>query len=400
MKLHANLLAAVNLGLTYILLNGKQADTVVEELLVSNKKWGKRDRNFIAENIYNVIRYKRLYEYCAETDEYDENYIAKLVLTKLILEKADPSVDLLTAAQIDEDKVKLHAVEAAGIRKIAESIPDWLDELGEQELGSQWGTELHALNQQATLSLRVNTIRNSVAQLKTLLNAEGIEYTEVPYAPNAIVLAKRKSLKNLPAYKEGMFEIQDVSSQLVAPMLQLKQGLTVVDACAGAGGKTLHMAQIMNNNGTLIAMDVSEHKLTELQVRAKRAGVSILNTYLAGENTVTSLHEKADRLLLDVPCSGTGVLRRKPDAKWKLSPEFMDEVKAQQRELLDNYSTIVKPGGLMIYSTCSIFPSENEGQIAAFIERQQGRFKLVEDKKVSPAESGFDGFYIALLKRI
>jgi len=400
MKLHANLLAAVNTGLTDILLNGKQADTVVEELLVSNKKWGKRDRNFIAENIYNVIRYKRLYEYCVETDEYDENYITKLVLAKLILEKADPSVDLLTAAQIDEDKVKLRAVDAAGIRKIAESIPDWLDELGEREVGSQWGAELHALNQQAALSLRVNTIRNSAAQLKTLLTSENIEYTEVPYAPNAIVLAKRKSLKNLPAYKDGMFEIQDVSSQLVAPMLQLKQGLTVVDACAGAGGKTLHMAQVMNNSGTLIAMDVSEHKLTELQVRAKRAGVSILNTYLAGENTVISLHEKADRLLLDVPCSGTGVLRRKPDAKWKLSPEFMEEVKAQQRELLDNYSTIVKPGGLMIYSTCSIFPSENEGQIAAFIERQQGRFKLVEEKKVSPAESGFDGFYIALLKRV
>jgi 16S rRNA (cytosine967-C5)-methyltransferase len=175
--------------------------------------------------------------------------------------------------------------------------------------------------------------------------------------------------------------------------------MRVIDACAGAGGKSLHLAAIMKNKGRIIAMDVESHKLEELKKRARRAGVDNLETRLIeSSKTIKRLENAADRLLLDVPCSGLGVLKRNPDAKWKLSPEFVSNVRELQQHILTDYSMMLKPGGIMVYSTCSILPSENGKQVEGFIQSNKDKFELMDEKTCWPSE-GFDGFYMARIKK-
>jgi 16S rRNA (cytosine967-C5)-methyltransferase len=203
------------------------------------------------------------------------------------------------------------------------------------------------------------------------------------------------------AFKAGLFEVQDASSQLVAAALAVEPGMRVIDACAGAGGKALHLAALMENKGKILAMDVEEWKLQQTKLRARRDGVSIIEPKaIEGTKTIKRLKESADRLLLDVPCSGLGVLRRNPDTKWKLSLDSIQKVQETQQEILQSYPSMLKPGGQMVYATCSILPSENELQVKKFLESEAGKnFELIEDKKVLAQESGFDGFYIARLMK-
>ena len=176
-----------------------------------------------------------------------------------------------------------------------------------------------------------------------------------------------------------MFEVQDASSQKVAALLDPRPGMRVVDACAGAGGKTLHISALMEGKGTITAMDIFSGKLEELKKRARRAGASnITPKVIEGSKTIKRMKESADRLLLDVPCSGLGVLRRNPDAKWKLTPEFIDSVTQTQAEILSSYSAMLKPGGRMVYSTCSVLPRENGMQVARFLTENSG-YKLLEE---------------------
>ena len=179
----------------------------------------------------------------------------------------------------------------------------------------------------------------------------------------------------------------------------MQPGQWVVDTCAGAGGKTLHLASKMENKGRVIAMDIYEHKLLELKKRAKRAGVHTIETrVIKGSKSIKKLKQKADRVLIDAPCSGLGVIKRNPDSKWKLEPEFLDRIRTTQHDLLDLYSGMVKPGGKLVYATCSILPSENQNQVKRFLTDHK-EFQLIKDKKVLPSVSGYDGFYMALLQR-
>jgi 16S rRNA (cytosine967-C5)-methyltransferase len=235
--------------------------------------------------------------------------------------------------------------------------------------------------------------------LKGRLAEAGWESEETPLAPDALVLKKRGNIFQTQLIKDGQFEVQDAGSQCIAPFLQAEPGMWVVDACAGAGGKALHLAALMKNKGRIIALDTEDWKLEELSRRARRNGVHIVQPRpIESSKTIKRLHGAADRLLLDVPCSGLGVLRRNPDAKWKLSPEFLENVKVAQEGILENYSKILKPNGRMVYATCSIFPSENERQVEKFLARHP-QFKLLDERKISPANDGFDGFYMALLEK-
>jgi precorrin-6B methylase 2 len=232
-----------------------------------------------------------------------------------------------------------------------------------------------------------------------ILSTEGIETT--PVGDDGLVLEKRTNLFRTEAFREGFFEVQDFSSQSVAPFLAPEPGMRVVDACAGGGGKTLHLAAIMKNKGTILALDTEEWKLGELRKRARRALCDIIETRaIESTKTIKRLHNSADRLLLDVPCSGLGVLRRNPDAKWKLKMDFIDKVRGIQAQILQQYSPIVKPGGRLVYATCSILPSENDEQVAKFLASSVGQqFFLIEERKILPQDAGFDGFYMALLER-
>ena len=176
--------------------------------------------------------------------------------------------------------------------------------------------------------------------------------------------------------------------------------MKVIDTCAGAGGKTLHLSALMENKGQIIAMDIYESKLRKLKVRARRNKAHNIDMrVIDSTKPIKKLHGKADRVLIDAPCSGLGVLRRNPDSKWKLQPEFVENIKKTQAEILDSYSRMVKVGGKLVYATCSILPSENQDQVKTFLD-SHSEFKFVEDRKVLPSKSGFDGFYMALLERI
>lgn len=213
-------------------------------------------------------------------------------------------------------------------------------------------------------------------------------------------MKKRGNVFQIDLFKNGFFEIQDAGSQTIAPFLQVESGMRVIDACAGAGGKSLHLATLMGNKGRVISLDTEGWKLDELQRRARRNGLFNIETRVIDTTKVIKrLHESADRVLLDVPCSGLGVLRRNPDAKWKLQPEFLDEIRVTQASILENYAKMAKVGGKVVYATCSILPSENENQVKAFLEKNKN-FRWLDERKITPATEGFDGFYMALLERI
>jgi len=277
-------------------------------------------------------------------------------------------------------------------------LPDWIEEIASTELGNGWPAMRDALNKQASVYLRANTLKTDRRTLLEELQNEGFEVEADPRGPLALKVLKRRNLWKTTAFQSGRFEVQDIASQQVAPALDIAPGMTVVDACAGAGGKTLQLAALMQNKGRLIAMDTEERKLVELKKRAKRAGISNLDIRpISSTKVIKRLAGKADRILLDVPCSGLGVLRRNPDAKWKLKPQFLDEVKTWQADILASYSRMLKPDGKLVYATCSILPSESEQQVANFLKNNKD-WKLEQESRLSPVDD-YDGFYHALLTR-
>lgn len=402
MRLHRNLCFSVVDGLMLIFNEGQYADKVIQQLLKRDKRWGARDRAFVAETVYDIVRWKRLYAEIAEVKEpFDRDNIWRIFAVWATL-RGIKLPDWSYFENTPTRKIKGRFDELSKIRKFRESITDWMDELGEKELGADlWSKELEALNKQADVVLRVNTLKASMETVKAQLFDLGIETDAIANYPHALKLKERANVFVSDAFQNGFFEVQDASSQLVAEFLNVEPGMRVVDTCAGAGGKTLHIATLMQNKGQIIALDIYGNKLNELKRRAKRNGAFNIETRLIETSKVVKkLYDKADRVLIDAPCSGIGVLRRNPDAKWKLQPEFIEKIKATQQDILQQYSRIVKAGGQMVYATCSILPSENTEQVKAFLKSEAGaNFKLLKEKKVWAHESGFDGFYMALLER-
>jgi 16S rRNA (cytosine967-C5)-methyltransferase len=402
MRLHRNLVYTTIDALNAIFNEGEYADKVVARSLKKDKRWGSSDRKFVAETIYEVVRWKRLYaEIAAVKEPYDRDDLWRMFATWAVL-RGYPIPDWRQLEGTPERKIKGKFDELSKIRTFRESIPDWMDELGVKELGEElWTKELAAQNKQAQVILRVNTLKTTKEKLRAILMDLNIETEFLKDQPDALVLKERANVFLTDAFKEGFFEVQDASSQLVARFLDVQPGMRVVDTCAGAGGKTLHMASLMENKGQLIAMDLYESKLKQLKLRAKRNGAfNIEYRIIDTTKVIKKLYEKADRVLIDAPCSGLGVLKRNPDSKWKLQPEFIHNIRRVQAEVLESYSRIVKPGGKLVYATCSILPSENQEQIKKFLSSDNGKnFTFVKDSKILASESGFDGFYMALLER-
>lgn len=400
MRLHRNLVFSVIDGLNLIFNEGAYADKVVEKLLKRDARWGSRDRKFVAETTYDIVRWKRLYGEIADIKEnYSRENLWRIFAVWATL-RGIALPDWNQLAGTPTRRIKGRFDELSKIRKIKESIPDWLDELGVSELGEEiWTKEINALNKQADVILRTNTLKTTKEKLQALLAKFDIETETIDGYPIALRLKERANIFRNDAFKSGFFEVQDASSQLVSDLLDVKPGMKVVDTCAGAGGKSLHLAALMENKGQLISLDIYEGKLKELKRRARRNGAHNIETrVISSTKVVKKLYDKADRVLIDAPCSGLGVLRRNPDAKWKIQPDFLEKIKATQQDILQRYSKMVKSGGKLVYATCSILPSENQEQVERFLE-SNNEFTFVEDKKILASESGFDGFYMALLER-
>lgn len=402
MRLHRNLVFTVIDSLHEIFNDDIYADKAVEKALKRDKRWGSRDRRFVAETIYEIVRWKRLYAEIAEVKApFSRPNLWRLFSVWCVLR----GIQLPEWKQIEptpKRRIKGRFDELSKIRKLRESIPDWMDDICLKELGKDiWDKELAALNKQAEVILRTNTLNITREQLQKLLSKEDIHTEQIVGYNSALKLTERANVFKTNAFKQGFFEVQDASSQLVAQYLEVEPGMKVVDTCAGAGGKTLHIASLMKNKGQIIAMDIYESKLKKLKIRAKRNKVFNVDTrVIDSTKPIKKLYGKADRVLIDAPCSGLGVLRRNPDSKWKLQPQCIDQIKEVQQQILQQYSKMVKSGGKLVYATCSILPSENQHQVDKFLKSNEGKdFTLLKDQKILAHKSGFDGFYMALMQK-
>lgn len=396
--IHRNLLIGIHDALQETFFQDKKyADKVLERLLKSHKKWGSADRQVVSEIFYDIVRWKKSLEYYMGEGAKPSN-IYKMILAYLLWTKTNyKKFEEFEGIKIADilNKLKKGSVPTKAIEY---SIPDWLAERLQKELGANWEKEMKAMNEQAPVVLRVNTLRTTASELVEILKEEGVEAFTLRGYPDAVQLAEKRNVFLTSVFKEGFFEVQDASSQRIADLLEVKEGMRVVDACAGAGGKTLHLAAMMKNKGQIIALDIHQWKLAELKRRAKRAGAFNIETRLIEDSKVIKrLHNTADRLLIDAPCSGLGVLKRNPDSKWKIDEEFINRIMMEQENILQNYAKILKRGGKMVYATCSILPSENEKQVQKFLENNS-EYQLLKEEAIMPS-AGYDGFYMALIEK-
>lgn len=375
------------------LVEGRAADKVMADILKADPRRGSRDRASIASYGYNLIRWWRTLSFLAAVpDASFEGLSLNKRIAALMVWKDDALPPWREFGQLKINEIQ-HRIFDLGKQTFAiqESYPDELHSLISTELGESWQHIGRELNIPADVHLRWNTLKGPYqSHLLPEHHAFNPEY------PHAFVLADRKNLFSLPAFKEGYFEVQDAGSQSIAPFLHAEPGHRVVDACAGAGGKTLHLAALMENKGKIIAMDVHGYKLEELRRRARRATAFNVETREINKITLNRLRGSADRLLLDVPCSGLGVLKRNPDAKWRINRSSIMQVQKIQLEILENYSGMLKSGGKLVYATCSILPSENQTQVEYFLSKYPN-FELEEECHLAPGKT--DGFYMARLRK-
>jgi 16S rRNA (cytosine967-C5)-methyltransferase len=393
LKYHNHLLHSCIEALDEIFFNDRHADKCIEFFLKKNKKWGSRDRRFFAETVYDCVRWWRLYWHLLKQNPHpscSEILIPSLWRRGLPL----PENSLITEKDLERNYQTDLSI---GIK---ESVPDWLWELLQLELGKHASYYLAQLNNPNKMVIRVNTSKISREQLQQEFKKLDMACEPLLNCNTGLCFPERVNVFATPLFKLGYFEVQDGSSQQVADYLDIEPGMRIFDACAGAGGKSLHIADLLNNRGRILSLDIHDWKLKQLKIRARRNGYSNIETrVIESSKTIKRLRQSADRVLLDVPCSGLGVLRRNPDTKWKMSKESLEQLRELQQNLLTDYSKMLKENGILVYSTCSILPSENQNQVQKFLQNHPN-FSLVKQRTIFPSIDGYDGFYMAqILKK-
>ena len=401
MKLHRNIALGIVAGLESSLFEKRPAAEVIKKLLKSNRGWGSRDRRIIAQVFYDVIRQKRLFQALTGTENSNKDLWSLVACWMVLNNFTLPDWEEFKAVNTDSVKFKVSILTQQ--RKYKYSIPDWLDKMGMAAFGeAAWEKEIASLNTPAAMIVRVNTLKTSVEKLKdTLKKKYQIITHNIPDYPNALIFEKKQSLQDIKEYREGFFEVQDANSQKVAPWLKAQSGKYYIDACAGAGGKSLHLANLTADNAQILALDIYPAKLDELRKRCYRNGIeSVQTASVENETVLDGIEKMADGILIDAPCSGLGVLKRNPDAKWNITPERLEEILEVQKNILQTYAPMVKKGGTLVYATCSILPLENQLQVSHFLGSELGDlFELEKEHTYFSHETGFDGFYCARMIR-
>ena len=393
------------------------ADAVVSSYFRAHRQLGHQDRGWIAETIYAVLRHLRSARAWAGLDASPR----ELLLTWLLRGEG------LSLRQLDEalEAGERDALGAAKARPLPElgfadrsEMPDWLLEELEREFAPEaLGSLCAALNRVAPLDLRVNPAKIKREEAQARLGAEGLMVQAGAWSPVALRLDDKPALNKHPLFLSGALEVQDEGSQLLGYLLAPRRGELVVDFCAGAGGKTLLLGALMRGTGRLYALDVADKRLAKLKPRAARAGLSNVHPMLIDSERdprLKRLAGKADRVLVDAPCSGLGTLRRNPDLKWRQSPESVADLTIKQAAILAAAAQLVRPGGRLVYATCSLLRRENEDVVADFLAartdfRRVSAQKVLaeqgislpcgEDLHLNPAVHGTDGFFAAVLER-
>ncbi|MBK8672813.1 MAG: RsmB/NOP family class I SAM-dependent RNA methyltransferase [Bacteroidetes bacterium] len=366
-------------GLKSVFIDGKIVEKEVPILLKANSKFGSRDRAMVANSIYEIVRYWRKYVYLSNQTEI--------------------SITIEKLANVLDAFLEFRHKNIALSFEIDQSFPDWLQNIAIEELGKEkWEEQAILSNQKSKVYIRTNFLKITAKKLEAAIKELGYTALPVENMNGTFEIPEKNNLSHSKLFKDGFFEFQDISSQLVGTFCGVEEGQTVLDACAGAGGKSLQLASMMDGKIQIIASDKNENKLTILRERCQRAGVKNLSTLL--QRHIFSANIKADVVLLDVPCSATGTFRRNPGLKWKLTSELLEENKVQQREILELFAPTVNENGHLVYVTCSILPSEGEKQVEWFLEKFGAEFKLIEQKRIDLSAISGDGFFMAKFERI
>lgn len=402
-------------------------DAACRDYLRQHKKLGRRDREFVQGVVWELVRHRRWYEHIAGGGLGNARVDAlQLVLMRLIDrdgysddELPAPAGSVRRARQcLDRAGQRPEPTDVASLA-LASSFPDWLVQSWVDTLGLPEACRLaEALNERAPLSLRANTLRATREQVIARLRDEGIAASTGNHAPGAITVDGRASWGASPTFRDGWFEVQDEGSQLIAALCEAQPGQSVIDACAGGGGKTLALAADMQGRGTLYAFDDNERRLSKLRPRARRADAHNIRTDVVSggaDRRIARLRGKVDCVLIDAPCSGLGTLRRSPDAWWRVDDAWLDDLTSIQHSLLDQYAAVPRAGGRIVYATCSTLARENEDQVRAFVDRHTGwRVEhagevlarvdapvtdVGEMMRLWPHRHGTDGFFAAVLVR-
>lgn len=342
------------------------ADGVVSDFFRQHRALGSRERHTLAETTYAVLRQRLLFQHLAQSGTGP-------IERRLAILGWQGNAGFLRGALSEPEQQWLAQVEAVDRSTLPErlrhNLPDWLAEALKASLGEDFWPFVDSMTAPAPLDLRVNTVKAKRDEARAALHAAGIEAEPMPFSPLGLRVHGKPALQKTEPFTRGDVEVQDEGSQLLALLVDAKRGEMVVDFCAGAGGKTLALGAAMRNTGRLYAFDTSGHRLAALKPRLARSGLS--NVYpiqIAHErdDRIKRLAGKIDRVLVDAPCSGLGTLRRNPDLKWRQSPQGIEEMRAKQLAILGSAARLVKPGGRLVYSTCSLLEDENEAIAAAF----------------------------------
>jgi 16S rRNA (cytosine967-C5)-methyltransferase len=344
------------------------ADSVVSRYFRDNRSLGPRERATLAETVYNVLRKKLLFDHLSPSGSGSKER------RMAILGFHGPR-DFLKSALSDQEKQWLDQCDSIKPDDLLErhrhNLPEWLVQPLKDQLGPEFWPLAESLNQPAPLDLRVNTLTDKRAEVQQELKLAGIASQPTPFSPWGLRLDSKPPLTKLDAFVRGAVEVQDEGSQLLALLLDARRGEMVVDFCAGAGGKTLAIGAGMRNTGRLYAFDTSAHRLDALKPRLARSKLSNVHPAAIAherDERVKRLAGKIDRVLVDAPCSGLGTLRRNPDLKWRQSPQSVQEMTEKQAAILQSASRLLKPGGRLVYATCSLLPQENEEIAEAFTQ--------------------------------
>ncbi len=379
--------------------HGRFANSVIQKKFSANRQWSSDERSLFAESLYFMLRNLRRLEYAIESTLSDNLQSSlRIVMAAFQIARVQAPSVILRQARIEASTMTQRWKDADRTRALRYSLPEWLDSLGEKRLGSAWTPFIAATHEEPKVQLRVNRLRCERAHIEQALHAYGLKTQTSELSPDAVILLGFTNVFALKEFKDGLFEVQDSGSQTIAPFVDVQEGMRVIDACAGSGGKSLHLAALMQNKGRILSMDTEEWKLNELQKRSRRDGVSIIETRpISSTKSIKRLHASADRVLLDVPCSGLGVLKRNPDTKWHLQPEDIQRFVTMQRDILSQYCKMMKPAGKLVYATCSILPEECEDQVQWFLSTHP-EWVLEEERRVMSHEHQSDSFYMARLR--
>jgi 16S rRNA (cytosine967-C5)-methyltransferase len=353
------------------------ADGVVSDFFRQHRTLGQRERHTLAETTYTVLRQRLLFQHLAQSGKGE-------IERRLALLAWQGNEGFLRASMTETEQqwlAQVSTVDRSALPdKLRHNLPEWLAEILQKSMGDEFWPLVNSMNTSAPLDLRVNTFKARRDDAIAAFKAEGVEAVATPYSPLGLRIAGKPALHKLDVFMRGDVEVQDEGSQLLALLVGAKRGEMVMDFCAGAGGKTLALGAEMRNTGRLYAFDTSGHRLASLKPRLARSGLSnVFPAQIAHERDerIKRLAGKLDRVLVDAPCSGLGTLRRNPDLKWRQSPQSVAELGVKQAAILASAARLVKPGGRLVYATCSLLDVENEGIAEAFSVASAGQFKVM-----------------------